>query len=162
MWLQGNVPPIEELLGLYNMITQSGDLRQPVQLEKQLMEDDSMEKEVGMAMVQLLRVSSRGGFGADMLWACMAGDEWGPMLQLLRVSLADVDSVTGYLGACAAAAAVRRRGHGQGHAAAAAVRRRGHCQGHGAAAVGEARQRCGSGDSSCGCVRWKLYMRIPW
>ena len=42
------------------MITQSGDLRQPVQLEKQLMEDDSMEKEVGMAMVQLLRVSSKG------------------------------------------------------------------------------------------------------
>ena len=53
------MPPIEELLGLYNMITQSGDLRQPVQLEKQLMEDDSMEKEVGMAMVQLLRVSSK-------------------------------------------------------------------------------------------------------
>ena len=54
------MPPIEELLGLYNMITQSGDLRQPVQLEKQLMEDDSMEKEVGMAMVQLLRVSCKG------------------------------------------------------------------------------------------------------
>lgn len=34
--VQGKVPPMNELVALHNLISQAGDLHQPVQLEKQL------------------------------------------------------------------------------------------------------------------------------
>lgn len=55
--LQGELPPMQSTLDLFNIMTQAGNnLQEPVQLERQLMEDTEMEQEVGLAMVQLLKV----------------------------------------------------------------------------------------------------------
>ena len=48
---------MQSTLDLFNIMTQAGNnLQEPVQLERQLMEDTEMEQEVGLAMVQLLKV----------------------------------------------------------------------------------------------------------
>ena len=59
LWcLQGEAPPMQSTLDLFNIMTQAGNnLQEPVQLERQLLEDTEMEQEVGLAMVQLLKVS---------------------------------------------------------------------------------------------------------
>ena len=55
---QGEVPSNDETVALFHLLSQANvDLRQPVSLEEQLMEDSDMEAEVGLAMVQLLKVS---------------------------------------------------------------------------------------------------------
>lgn len=46
------------MLNVRNLLVSSTDLRSPVLLEKQLMENDLMDSEVRMAMAQLLKVKS--------------------------------------------------------------------------------------------------------
>ncbi len=44
-------------MALFHLLSQANvDLRQPVSLEQQLMEDNDMDADVGLAMVQLLKV----------------------------------------------------------------------------------------------------------
>lgn len=44
-------------MALFHLLSQANvDLRQPVSLEEQLMEDNDMDADVGLAMVQLLKV----------------------------------------------------------------------------------------------------------
>ena len=55
--LQGRTPDNEETVALFHLLSQANvDLRQPVSLEQQLMEDNDMDADVGLAMVQLLKV----------------------------------------------------------------------------------------------------------
>ena len=54
--MMGQMPSIHDTLELYNMITQARDLRAPVQLERQLMEDLTMEPEVSSALLEMLQV----------------------------------------------------------------------------------------------------------
>ena len=55
--LQGRTPENEETVALFHLLSQANvDLRQPVSLEQQLMEDNDMDADVGLAMVQLLKV----------------------------------------------------------------------------------------------------------
>ena len=55
--LQGEMPSNDETVALFHLLSQANvDLRQPISLEEQLMEDSEMEAEVGLAMVQLLKV----------------------------------------------------------------------------------------------------------
>jgi len=64
--LQGRTPENEETVALFHLLSQANvDLRQPVSLEQQLMEDNDMDADVGLAMVQLLKV--RTGFGYSVL-----------------------------------------------------------------------------------------------
>ena len=54
--LQGDVPPVQVALELYNILSESDtNLRQPVGLENQLMKN-SLGSEVGQSMLQLLQV----------------------------------------------------------------------------------------------------------
>lgn len=56
LW-QGRSPPVQVALELYNMLSESGtDLRQPVGLEDQLLQDQRMGSDVGQSMLQLLQV----------------------------------------------------------------------------------------------------------
>lgn len=56
-YVQGEIPSNDETVALFHLLSQANvDLRQPVSLEQQLMEDSDMEAEVGLAMVQLLKV----------------------------------------------------------------------------------------------------------
>jgi len=55
--LQGRTPENEETVALFHLLSQANvDLRQPVSLEQQLMEDNDLDADVGLAMVQLLKV----------------------------------------------------------------------------------------------------------
>ena len=57
--LQGEQPPIGRLLSLHNMLTGSStELRQPINLEQQLLQKTGADSEVAASMVQLLQVSS--------------------------------------------------------------------------------------------------------
>ena len=52
------MPDNEETVQLFHLLSQANvDLRQPVSLEEQLMEDSDIDADVGAAMVQLLKVS---------------------------------------------------------------------------------------------------------
>jgi len=56
--LQGEQPPIERLLCLHNMLTGcTTELRQPINLEQQLLQTSGDDSEVAASMVQLLQVS---------------------------------------------------------------------------------------------------------
>ena len=56
--MQGRAPENEETVALFHLLSQANvDLRQPVSLEQQLMEDNDMDADVGLAMVSLLKVS---------------------------------------------------------------------------------------------------------
>ena len=53
-------------MALFHLLSQANvDLLQPVSLEQQLMEDNDMDADVGLAMVQLLKV--RTGFCYSVL-----------------------------------------------------------------------------------------------
>lgn len=53
---QGDVPPVEIALDLYNILSESDtNLRQPVGLDYQLMKN-SLGSEVGQSILQLLQV----------------------------------------------------------------------------------------------------------
>ena len=61
MWLclQGKTPAVQVALDLYNILSEGDtNLRQPVALEDQLLQDQQMDTEVGKSMVQLLQVGS--------------------------------------------------------------------------------------------------------
>ncbi|KAK9824385.1 hypothetical protein WJX72_009899 [[Myrmecia] bisecta] len=53
--LQGGRPTTEELLDLYDTFVQSSDLRQPQQLEDQLLHHETMDQEVGLSIIHLLK-----------------------------------------------------------------------------------------------------------
>ncbi|DBA80258.1 TPA: putative 3',5'-cyclic phosphodiesterase pde-3 [Trebouxia sp. C0005] len=54
--IMGRTPDNEETVALFHLLSQANvDLRQPVSLEEQLMEDNDMDADVGLAMVQLLK-----------------------------------------------------------------------------------------------------------
>lgn len=55
--LQGGVPKVQAALELYTILGESNiDLRQPVDLEQQLLKDEALDSEVGQSMLQLLQV----------------------------------------------------------------------------------------------------------
>lgn len=57
--VQGYCPPVQAALEVYQLLSEPGvDLRQPVRLEKQLLEkhQSDMDTEVGASMLQLLQV----------------------------------------------------------------------------------------------------------
>ena len=55
--VQGQPPPVQDALDLYHILSESDtDLRQPVGLEKQLLQDNSLDADVGQSMLQLLQV----------------------------------------------------------------------------------------------------------
>ena len=57
MMVQGELPPVEVALDLYNILSKSDtDLRQPVGLEKQLLKDNDLDSDVAKSMLQLLKV----------------------------------------------------------------------------------------------------------
>jgi len=57
--LQGRTPENEDTVALFHLLSQANvDLRQPVSLEEQLMEDRELDADVGLAMVSLLKVTS--------------------------------------------------------------------------------------------------------
>lgn len=56
--MQSSVPSTEAVLNLYHLLRDSDtDLRQPVALEQQLMQDNHLDTDVGKSMLQLLQVS---------------------------------------------------------------------------------------------------------
>ncbi len=55
--LQGEQPAVERLLELHNMLTGcTTELRQPINLEQQLIQTTGSDSEVAASMVQLLQV----------------------------------------------------------------------------------------------------------
>ena len=55
--VQGTTPPVQVALDLYNILSESGtNLRQPVALETQLLQEHRMDSDVGRSMLQLLQV----------------------------------------------------------------------------------------------------------
>ena len=55
--LQGTMPKVQTALELYNILSESDtNLRQPVRLESQLLQDKRLDSEVGKSMLQLLQV----------------------------------------------------------------------------------------------------------
>lgn len=55
--LQGKAPKTETALELYSILSESDtNLRQPVALETQLLQDQRMDSDVGKSMLQLLQV----------------------------------------------------------------------------------------------------------
>ena len=55
--VQGETPPMQAALDLYHILSESDtDLRQPVGLEKQLLQGQSLDEDVGQSMLQLLQV----------------------------------------------------------------------------------------------------------
>ena len=55
--LQGRTPPVQVARELCHILSQSGtNLRQPVSLETQLLQDQQMDSDVGRSMLQLLQV----------------------------------------------------------------------------------------------------------
>ena len=54
--LQGERPTFDETLELFQLLTESRDLRQPVQLEQQLWDDHTLDDNVTRAMLQMLQV----------------------------------------------------------------------------------------------------------
>ena len=56
--LQGEKPPIARLLSLHSLLTGcTTELRQPINLEQQLLDSQGADSEVAASMVQLLQVS---------------------------------------------------------------------------------------------------------
>ena len=63
--VQGELPPVEVALDLYNILSKSDtDLRLPVGLETQLLKDNDMDSDVAKSMLQLLKVL----LGLLVLW----------------------------------------------------------------------------------------------
>ena len=57
--VQGKTPPVQAALDLYHLLSESGtDLRQPVGLQKQLLQEYSLDADVGQSILQLLQVTS--------------------------------------------------------------------------------------------------------
>ena len=57
---QGKTPDNDDTVALFHLLSQANvDLRQPISLEEQLMEDSDIDADVGAAMVQLLKVLLR-------------------------------------------------------------------------------------------------------
>ena len=55
--LQGEKPPIARLLSLHSLLTGcTTELRQPINLEQQLLDSQGADSEVAASMVQLLQV----------------------------------------------------------------------------------------------------------
>ena len=55
--LQGEQPPVQRLLQLHNMLAGcTTELRQPINLEQQLIQTTGADSEVAASMVQLLQV----------------------------------------------------------------------------------------------------------
>ena len=55
--MQGSTPSTQKALDLYHVLSESGpNLRQPVELETQLLKHMPMDSEVGRSMLQLLQV----------------------------------------------------------------------------------------------------------
>ncbi len=55
--MQGTSPPVQAALDLYHILSESDtDLRQPVGLKKQLLQEYSLDADVGQSMLQLLQV----------------------------------------------------------------------------------------------------------
>ena len=51
------MPDNDDTVALFHLLSQANvDLRQPISLEEQLMEDSDIDADVGAAMVQLLKV----------------------------------------------------------------------------------------------------------
>lgn len=51
------MPTISDIIDVHNELCASGDLREPTALEEQLLHpDNAMESEVGLAMLQMLKV----------------------------------------------------------------------------------------------------------
>ena len=55
--LQGHMPGLEEMLEVRNAMVGAQDLRQPLNLDKQLLQESGLSKDVGLAMVELLQVT---------------------------------------------------------------------------------------------------------
>ncbi|KAK9805235.1 hypothetical protein WJX72_007972 [[Myrmecia] bisecta] len=72
--LQGKTPKPNEVRELMTTISQEGDLRQPLQLEKQLLEHNQLDHEVGQSMVHMLtagrRRTSSGSIDRSQLVQC--------------------------------------------------------------------------------------------
>ncbi len=55
--MQGSAPTTQKALDLYHILSESDtNLRQPVELENQLLKHMTMDSEVGQSMLQLLQV----------------------------------------------------------------------------------------------------------
>ncbi len=55
--MQGSSLPVQAALDLYHILSKSGtDLRQPIGLKKQLLQEYSLDADVGQSMLQLLQV----------------------------------------------------------------------------------------------------------
>lgn len=66
--LQGKTPPTDTALELYSILSESDtNLRQPVALEMQLMQDQHMDSDVGKSMLQLLQVCLPACFACSEL-----------------------------------------------------------------------------------------------
>ncbi|DBA83083.1 TPA: hypothetical protein ACH3X2_006613 [Trebouxia sp. C0005] len=58
--IQGRCPPVQAALDLYHILSESGtDLRQPIGLKKQLLQEYSLDADVGQSMLQLLQGSGQ-------------------------------------------------------------------------------------------------------
>ena len=67
--LQGTMPKVQMALQLYNILSESDtNLRQPIRLESQLLQDARMDSEVGKSMLQLLQVCQHFQFSCDRLF----------------------------------------------------------------------------------------------
>lgn len=67
--VQGELPPVEVALDLYNILSKSDtDLRQPVGLETQLLKDNDMDSDVAKSMLQLLKVLLAAMLGPLGFW----------------------------------------------------------------------------------------------
>lgn len=47
---------MQEVLDIRTMLTNTADLRAPIHLEEQLRSDEDMDSEVGLSMMQMLKV----------------------------------------------------------------------------------------------------------
>ena len=55
--IQGSTPSTQRALDLYHVLSESNtNLRQPIELENQLLKHMTMDSEVGQSMLQLLQV----------------------------------------------------------------------------------------------------------
>lgn len=73
MCVQGYCPPVQAALEVYQLLSEPGvDLRQPVRMEKQLLEkhQSDMDTEVGASMLQLLQVHLWYTFKSACLLHC--------------------------------------------------------------------------------------------
>ncbi len=59
LFIQGSTPSTQRALDLYHVLSESDtNLRQPIELENQLLKHMTMDSEVGQSMLQLLQVKS--------------------------------------------------------------------------------------------------------